>query len=241
MSRWTTFARRWLRARRYGVAYRGVTHTRPPLRWRQAGVERPLRLPDEPLIGADFINVVLDDEYGLRALRAAPATVVDVGGNVGSFTNFARELFPQAVIHAYEPSPGNVEYLRFNTTHPRTTVFEEGVAGEDGAAAMVELGAAILARTEKVAGGAIKLTAFATVLQRIGGAIDLLKVDCEGAEWDFMTDPALFANVGTIRMEYHLVDGRTLDDLHAMARTIGFKVAKLAPNTGFGIAWLERA
>ena len=75
---------------------------------------------------------------------------------------------------------------------------------------------------------------------RIGGRIDLLKVDCEGAEWDFMRDPELFAHVGAIRMEYHLVDGRTLDDVHRLADKIGFKVTKLDENSGFGIAWLDR-
>ena len=74
----------------------------------------------------------------------------------------------------------------------------------------------------------------------MGGPVDLLKIDCEGAEWDFMTDPAQFAQVGAIRMDYHSIDGRTLADLHAMAKAIGFKVVHLLENHGFGIAWLDR-
>ena len=240
MNRLANLVRRWWRARPYGVIFRGMSHTLLPARFRFGGEPRPMRLPDEPLLVADFVNVVLDDDYGLRGLRSAPRTIVDVGGNVGLFACFARERFPAAAIHVYEPAPATAAYARDNTAHPLTTLFVEGVAAESGRANLVELDSSNLARTEPSADGALVLTGFATVLERIGGRIDLLKVDCEGAEWDFMRDAALFEAVGTIRMEYHLTDGRTLDDLYTLARGIGFAVVRLVPNQGFGIAWLER-
>lgn len=241
MGRLANLVRRWLRARPYGVAFRGMSHTRLPARIRFGGNSRVLSLPDEPLLVADFVNVVLDDDYGLRTMAPAPRTIVDVGGNVGLFTCFARELFPEAVIHVYEPAPGTAAHARSNIAHPLTLLFAEGVAAKSGRASLIELDSSNLARTRPSDDGALVLTGFATVLERIGGRIDLLKVDCEGAEWDFMRDAALFATVGAIRMEYHLVDGRTLLDFDRLAEGIGFGVTRLVPNQGFGIAWLDRA
>ena len=235
------FVRRWWRARAHGVSYRGTTRTILPETVRFGDHHVRFNVPAEAQLVADFCNVVFDDEYGLRALQSSPETIVDIGGNVGFFTCFARGLFPDAQIHIYEPCAETAAYTRKNTSHPLTCLFIEGVAREDGSARLIDLGASNIARTEIAADGDIVLRSFAKVLERASGKIDLLKVDCEGAEWDFMRDADLFARVGIIRMEYHLIDGRTLDDLHRMASGIGFGVAHLTPNEGYGIAWLERS
>lgn len=234
-----TLVRRWWEARTFGVRFHGMSHTRLPDQLKIGGIRRDSHIPEGSLFVADFVNVLLDDDYGLRTLEVQPTTIVDIGTNVGFFANFARHVFPAAVIQAYEPSPATAAYARSNIAHPLTTLFVEGVAAESGRAVMAEQGSSNLARTVATDEGGIVLTGFATVLERIGGRIDLLKIDCEGAEWDFMRDPALFAHVGTIRMEYHLVDGRSLDDVHRLAAEIGFKVTHLVANDGFGIAWLD--
>ena len=41
-------------------------------------------------------------------------TVVDVGALIGSFTLWAQEQWPNAIIHAYEPDPESFEYLKKN-------------------------------------------------------------------------------------------------------------------------------
>ena len=232
-------ARRHLRARSHGVNFVGMKRTTLPGQLVFGGHAAPFAAPLETLFVADFTNVVLDDDYGLLSMSPLPAMIVDIGTNVGFFTKFARHCFPDAIIHAYEPSPSTAAYARSNIEHQLTTLFIEGVAAEAGRAEMEEHGSSNLAQTIADETGSIVLTSFATLLERIGGRIDLLKIDCEGAEWDFMRDPALFAHVGTIRMEYHLIDGRSLDDVHRLAEGIGFEVTKLVENEGFGIAWLD--
>ena len=239
LSNLARLTRRHLRARVHGVNFVGMSRTRLPDRLVFGGQAAGFAAPDEALLVADFANVVLDDDYGLRGMRSHPATIVDVGANVGFFSKFARHCFPDALIHSYEPSPATAAYARSNIQHPLTTLFVEGVAAQSGRAEMAEFGSSNLARTVAGDAGAIVLTSFATVLERIGGRIDLLKVDCEGAEWDFMRDEELFAHVGTIRMEYHLVDGRTLDDVQGLAASIGFAATHIVANDGFGIAWLD--
>lgn len=241
MNRYVKLLDRMVRARRFGVWFCGMSHTRLPEMIRLGGARRRMIWPDEPLVVADFVNVVLDDDYGLRGLDKNLRTVVDIGANIGIFCNWARDCFPDATIHAYEPSPKTAAIAKANTNDPGTTIFVEGVSANDGRAEMVELGSSNLAQTVATADGGIVLTSFAHVLQRIGGHIDLLKIDCEGAEWDFMQDASLFAQVDHIRMEYHLTDGRTLGDLRQMADGIGFTITRLVENQGFGIAWLKSA
>ena len=67
----------------------------------------------------------------------------------------------------------------------------------------------------------------------------LSKIDCEGGEWDIFENPVPFRKVRMIRMEYHLVDGKSLEDLKRAADRIGFEIVKLEENSGFGIAWME--
>lgn len=232
IARLTKLAVRFVRARRYGIWFTGMSHTRPG-RVRFDG--RSIPLPDD--LVPDFVNVVLDDDYGLGELHGI-ATIVDIGANIGLFTCYARERFPGATIHAYEPAAETVASARRNTAHELTTVFEEGVSARTGPASLTDLGHSNLTRTQ-AGEGPITLVAFSEVVARIGGRIDLLKVDCEGAEWDFMRDASLFRNVKHVRMEYHLTDGRTLDDAHRLVAGLGFEVVKLLPNQGFGIAWLE--
>lgn len=238
MAALATFVRRFVRAYPCGVPFLGMRRTRLPRRVRFGS--RTVELADPGAALPDFVNVVLDDDYGLRSLTGEPRTIVDIGANIGLFTAFARQLFPGAMIHAYEPSASTARWAAANTTHPLTTVFVEGVASEAGTAALVEHGASNLTQTRRAEDGAVKLVAFPTVVERIGGRIDLLKIDCEGAEWDFMSDPGWFRCVAAIRMEYHLIGGRTVQDLHRLAAGLGFSVDRLVPNQGFGVAWLSR-
>ncbi len=54
--------------------------------------------------------------YFRHGISLAPGdTVFDIGANIGIFTMFVRENFPQTTVHAFEPSPQNFEALLANT------------------------------------------------------------------------------------------------------------------------------
>lgn len=44
-----------------------------------------------------------------------PKSVIDVGANVGQFSVAASKIFPEALIHSFEPQPECVERLKQNT------------------------------------------------------------------------------------------------------------------------------
>ena len=77
-------------------------------------------------------------------------------------------------------------------------------------------------------------------INRIGGQVDLLKIDCEGAEWDIFRNPEPFKNIKSIRMEYHLTEGRSIEDVKEVINKLGFTLEHLEENSGFGIVWFSR-
>jgi methylase of polypeptide subunit release factors len=109
-----TLIRRSIQAARLGFAFYGTSRTPFPKTVRLCGTKTALSIPQERGPLYDLINVWLDDEYGLRSLTPSPKTIMDVGANAGVFCLWARHCFPKATIHAYEPNPRSIPFLRSN-------------------------------------------------------------------------------------------------------------------------------
>lgn len=60
-------------------------------------------------------EVVEADIYKMKQLKFVPDVIFDIGANVGTFSKFAHDLYPQALIVAIEPDKENIEnFNRFN-------------------------------------------------------------------------------------------------------------------------------
>jgi FkbM family methyltransferase len=188
---------------------------------------------------SDFIEIFLDDQYGLSTVRSPINTVVDIGANIGLFSLLARHKFPAARVHAYEPNPKILNYTAANLKAANIVLFNEGVSNEDTTGNLIWTESSRAVRTERASAGMIKLTGISTVIERIGGELDLLKLDCEGAEWEIFRKSAAFQSVRQIRMEYHLDANHGFAELKATVANLGFKINKIIPNVNFGVAWLE--
>jgi len=76
-----------------------------------------------------FNEVCGKDYYRLKSCPIIPDVVLDVGANVGSFTTFARCLFPLAQIVAIEPDPVTFAGLKSFVEHlPRVKCFQLALA-----------------------------------------------------------------------------------------------------------------
>ena len=240
MSRLGKLVSRSVAARRLGFAFYGTSRTPTPRRVKLRGRWVSLSFPDEPGYVLDIMNLWLDDEYGLHSLPTSPQTVVDVGANVGFFSLWSAHLHPHARIFAYEPNPRILPHLKSNTTAFSTIeVFACGLGATAGKARMEDQGESRLAATRQSDRGEIIIETMSQAIARCGGLVDLLKLDCEGAEWDLFQDPKSFRAVRLIRMEYHLVNGHTLDEFKQTVAALGFSIERLVENQGFGVAWLR--
>jgi len=227
-------------ARRVGVRFMGTSRFKVPRAVRLGGQARTLTVPDDKTLGYDIINVWLDDDYGLSDTLPPVKTVLDVGGNVGFFSLWAWHHFPNAQIHVYEPNPTLLPYLSTNLSGLTTIqVFPEGIASRDGRAHLSSRESSRLVQTRLDETGDVEITGIRRAVERLGGRVDLMKLDCEGAEWDIFSQPRTICFVRDIRMEYHLIGSRTIKDLYAAADHINFDITYLRENENYGIAWLR--
>ncbi|MFN0130106.1 MAG: FkbM family methyltransferase [Verrucomicrobiales bacterium] len=190
----------------------------------------------------DFVNILLDDEYGLRRLSCQPSTIVDVGANIGLFSIWARHLFPECRLESYEPNPEVQEYLRSNLRDLGCQVHLEAVGPTTGHARIKVDRESIVGQCVASPDGEIPMVSLKCVVDRAGGRIDLMKLDIEGGEWDILrgTEPEVFSRIDRLHLEYHESKAGTLSDLIGLASTLGYRVVQCRPNQGFGLAWLDR-
>lgn len=188
----------------------------------------------------DLFNVLLDDEYGLGALPKTPSVIVDIGVNMGIFSLAAWERFPRAKIFGYEPNPGAFAKATHNLESTNAILFNEAVGREPGMCTISNSSQSRLAKALVTDSGTIPITSFSEVLRRAGGRIDVLKMDCEGAEWDILEDRNSMRFVQSIRMEYHLGRGRALTDFKELVSGGDHRIIRLVEERNHGIVWLER-
>ena len=240
LHRLALLTRRFFRARDYGVTFTGTTGFQMPKAIRFGNRSWPLETPPEVGLGSDFINLLLDDDYGFHDLPPDLKTVLDVGANCGLFSLLAAHRLPVATIHAYEPNPRVFPYTKKNLAPAGVTCFQAGVGSQSGFASMEDAGESRLAQTKLADDGQVRIVSLAEAVDRLGGGLDLLKLDCEGAEWDIFLDADTFRKIRRVRMEYHLDSRHDLDALRAIAAALGYRIDKLLPNQGFGLAWFSR-
>jgi FkbM family methyltransferase len=214
---------------------------RMPTHIRVAGRSSPLHFPAHENAESDFIDCVLRNSYGLGCKLGNVRTIVDVGANVGFFSLAARQRYPNAVIHAYEPNPRVLPYFDANTDGLDIVLHPEAVGDWEGFVTILDEGPSDEART-RAGEGSIRQVSLNTAIERIGGSIDLLKLDCEGAEWEILKLDGCWERVKNIRMEFHMFNGETVDQAHAAIARIGFKIIHLDEhNPEMGTMWSVRA
>ena len=169
-----------------------------------------LDLPCEEGQITAFVEILLDDCYHLRKLSSSAEiiTVIDVGANAGVFSIAARKAFPRAKIHAYEPNPELGIRLRKLAEQIDFTYYAEAIGRKNGMVKLVtQPGLSIMTKTVADEAGPNIQISLRSALHRIGGNVDLLKLDCEGAEWELFKDRSAWAKVRYLTMEYHLDPG----------------------------------
>lgn len=198
----------------------------PPASLRLNGRKVEINLPQEIGVATAFIEILMDDCYGLDAMPTSVQTVLDVGANVGLFGLAARAHFPKALIHAYEPNQQLEPYLSTQARAANFVPFLEAVGLEEGRAMLMVGEDSLATRSRTSAQGSVQQTAFREAISRMGGCVDLLKLDCEGAEWEIFKDVEAWRSVRCVSMEYHLSLSQTHTEARQAVIDLGFAVRK---------------
>lgn len=239
------------------LAVESYLHAHRPITWRS----RSGNVFTTPGDGSSFPvrEIFLHDEYRLESLRPAPTDILDIGANVGVFALRAAELFPGVRISAFEPSPRTyellVQNLRANPVLGKIDAHRCAVVGSSdveevqfwidatGSPCSTLIESAVRDRTagqwEKVP--AVSLSS----ILASAGAVDLLKLDVEGAEYEIMkeTPPEALARVRRIVVEYHPIRDHHFTDIVEALAAAGFRMARhryFAEPADTGLLWFDR-
>ena len=128
-----------------------------------------------------------------------PKVIFDIGGNIGITSIYLASLFPEALIYAFEPLKENFEILKKNTIQFKNIeVFNFGLGAKNGSFKLY------LSDDKENYGGVsfysegegnmsepyteCEVKNVNDVIQDLGiTAVDLIKIDTEGAEYDILT------------------------------------------------------
>lgn len=183
-------------------------------------------------------------------------TIVDIGAGLGDFTVYVAKTRPNSRVIGIEPFGESFELLKRNIARngvSNITPLQAAVASAPGTLELAQTGAAVQhTTTGSVKQGAsdtrhrVEALTLAQIFDQLSVTIcDLLKMDCEGGEYDILLNsaPAIFHRIKRIAMEYHNGFTRfSVTDLKRHLETHGYKV-DVTPNpvhSYLGFLYAER-
>jgi FkbM family methyltransferase len=175
-----------------------------------------------------FHEIFVESTYFFEAKTAQPV-IIDAGANIGMATLYFKTLYPGARIVCFEPDPENFALLKRNVEGNGLTGVElHQAAVSDSEEPLVFFtshnasplrNSSIRERVpsaDEIRVPAVRLSGF------VRSAVDLLKLDVEGAEGRVLSDlvgSGTLANVQRLHMEYHHhIDGERNDFSRTLAQ-----------------------
>jgi len=210
----------------------------------------PIRLLVPRSAVATFKEVFLLEEYEppFRRMTADAPVVLDVGGNIGFFALYVFLRKPRARVYSFEPVPTHFGMLRSHqAAHPHfdwtalplavadqsgtVDFFYDETHSDDGIDPSASLFSPSGTATPVAEPGRLRVETVGLAGWLDGeniARVDLLKLDCEGAEYPILyhLPDALFPRIRRIVAEAHPLPGtaRHLDALTRFLRKKGYRV-----------------
>lgn len=172
-----------------------------------------------------------------RGFDFIPNVIFDLGANIGIFSRYARELFPEALIVAVEPDPANCAIFKQFTSDPKIILIEKAIgkgkmvrAGQAANGAMevyLSLGlgysAADLKKYESTAIESIMLPDLKQYVKE--GDKVLCKLDIEGNETVIFNNKASMDFLKTfdyiaIELHYYASDNKKRSKVRSLTKQV---------------------
>lgn len=185
-----------------------------------------------------FHEIWIDEFYAPAGYEIRPGeTVIDIGANIGVFAAWAATKAKGVTVYSFEPFPANAEYFQRNIEDSglKNIRFRmAAVADSDGTRTLHVEDSWILHSLTRKDSGEKGVEVEAVSLDSImaeAGKCDLLKLDCEGGEYEILypaSDETL-AKIGRIVCEFNTTDGERQngEGLRDFLRTKGFAIDEL--------------
>lgn len=175
------------------------------------------------------------------------AVVIDIGANIGDFTIQVAALCPRGHVYAVEPISENARMILVNAAlngftnveviHMALGSHEGEIEVHDQESCLTIYGNDRTTKLERV-----RLATLPELMrERRIERVDLLKMDCEGAEWDIV--PAARECLPKIRqicMEFHTGRGWTAERLASWLHAAGYEVQHTC-GAWNGLLWAVRS
>jgi len=155
-------------------------------------------------------EVFIKKEYAVPVSN--PATIIDIGANIGAASLFFAKRFPDAVVYAFEPFEKNFSFLKknieINDLQERVIPVKKAVGDSDGELNLYlncdNDGCHSLLRTWNPQGKAVEVPVITLdnfIKEKKINKIDLLKIDCEGMELKVLQSIKDFSLIKNIVLE----------------------------------------
>ena len=189
-----------------------------------------ISFPDAASFLTAYKGIFENEVYRFESNGSSPV-IIDGGANIGLSVIYFKQLYKDAVIHAFEPDQKifkfltqNVEVYGYNNINlynlglwDTSTTLKFYSEGADGG----RISEVDNKHPDKCI--EVKVVALRKFLQN---KIDFLKLDIEGAEYRVLKDCSdILNNVDKIFMEYHSVVGQeqNLDEILKILKSAGFR------------------
>lgn len=211
-----------------------------------------IRLRLNPRCGDSFtfFEILIRGDYLKDGIAVGPGdTVFDVGSNFGAFAIVAsRAVGPSGRVLAFEPSPEAFQRLSENLERNHCENVEAhpfAIGGQSGTAELFEHEKSAYNSLFSDLDGKklvpksvhnVPVKTLEQVLDERGlDRVDLLKLDCEGAEYGILETltPAVAGRIKQIAMEAHRIPGHDVEELFSRLDQLGFDVRPTYPSVAF--------
>ena len=187
-------------------------------------------------------EVLVEETYRdlLPLLPQRGIRVVDIGANLGSFTIWLSRAVKVEVAYCFEPEADSFRLLQFNLASNGcgfAQPLQKAVGGESRKVRLALKqdspgGTSIysVSSGEQAGANEIDVLAFGEWLQQTLGSFDVLKMDCEGSEWEILrkTSRSAFNRFRMVIAEVHS-DPEGLspaEEFGSLAEAAGFRTVR---------------